>query len=114
MDKIHMYLFYTFLGLSIGGLSIIYSRDVMHEEACRPYEPTERCALAKYEITVHDLTDRGQVIGVAEGSCVTKICTGKSKRYAMPEATFTAMNRTDIFENGIEVPAAQSHVCRVE
>lgn len=83
--------------------------------ACQPYTPQEECKLGRYEIRVHDITQRGApTIGVAEGDCVYSVGSGKNKRYAMREATFTAANRTDYFERGVEIPAAQSTVCEVK
>ena len=114
LDRAHLTVFAVFLGLLISGLMVISAREAMHVEDCRPYLPTEKCALARYEIRLHDLTDKGQIIGVAEGSCVTRIGSGKHMRYAMPDATFTAMNRTDVFDNGVEIPVTQSQVCKVE
>lgn len=81
---------------------------------CLPYEPKSECELSRYEVHLHDITERGKkTIGMAEGYCVYSIGQGKSKRYVMEEAHFHAANRTDYFDR-VEFPATQSTVCEVK
>ena len=83
------------------------------EYKCLPYEPKTECDLSRYEVRIHDVTERSRkLIGMAEGACVYSIGQGKSKRYVMHDAEFTAANRTDYFDK-VEFPAAQSLVCEV-
>lgn len=81
---------------------------------CLPYEPKTECDLSRFEIRIHDVTERGKkTIAMAEGYCVYSIGQGKSKRYVMEEAHFHAANRTDYFDR-VEFPATQSTVCEVK
>lgn len=83
--------------------------------ACKPYEPRDECALGRYEIRVHALDTRERrTIAVVEGECVYAIGQGKSRRFVMPEATFTALDKTDFFEKGVEIPEIQATVCEVK
>lgn len=80
---------------------------------CLPYEPKSECDLSRYEIRIHDVTERGKkLIGMAEGACVYSIGQGKSKRIVMHDAEFHAANRTDYFDK-IEFPATQTTICEV-
>lgn len=81
---------------------------------CLPYEPKSECDLSRYEVRIHDVTERSRkLIGVAEGACVYSIGQGRAKRYVMHDAEFTAANRTDYLEK-VEFPAAQATVCEVK
>ena len=83
------------------------------EYKCQPYEPKESCDLGRYEVRIHDITERGKrLIGVADGACVYFIGKENARRYVMEDATFTAANRTD-FMDRIEFPVRQSQVCQV-
>lgn len=82
---------------------------------CKPYEPKAECPLSRFEVRVYDITHRDKrVIGVAEGNCVYVTGEGRSKRYVMPEATFSSAGRTEYFERGAEFPAIQSLVCEIK
>lgn len=83
------------------------------EYTCQPYEPREDCDLGRFEVRIHDITERGKrLIAVAQGACVYTMGHGKSKRYVMEDVEFTAANRTDYMDR-IEFPVRQSVVCQV-
>lgn len=49
---------------------ILYGSIVDYK--CVPYIPQRECKLSRYEIRVHDTTEREKrMIGVAEGACVS-------------------------------------------
>lgn len=98
----------VFLGVFLGllGLSV-------QEYKCMPYEPPDECKLSRYEVHIHDVTQKEKrIIGIAEGACVYAIGHGKSRRFVMTDAQFTSANRTD-FMDSVEFPAAQSLACEV-
>lgn len=104
----------AFLGLVVLSAIICLLGLAAQPYKCLPYEPKAECELSRYEVHIHDVTERGKkTIGMAEGYCVYSIGHGKSKRYVMEEAHFHSENRTDYFDR-VEFPAAQSFVCEVK
>lgn len=98
---------------ALGGICSLLFLAVT-DYACQPYTPQEECKLGKYEIRIYAIDVKGSpIMGIAEGACVYSIGTGKTKRYAMREATFTAANRTEYFDRGVEIPAVQATVCEI-
>lgn len=80
---------------------------------CKPYEPQPECVLSKYEVRIHDITQKEKhVIAMAEGACVFTIGEGRSKRIVMTDAEFHSLGRSEYMDR-VELPAAQSQVCEV-
>ena len=97
------------LGLVLGAYSMAAT-----PYTCKPYTPKPECDLSRYEVRIYGIDGRNKrIIGMAETACVYTIGHGKSMRYVVTDAEFTAANRTDYFEKA-EFPAQQSLVCRVE
>jgi hypothetical protein len=113
-DNLQRAMVAAFAAFCVSGLIAISVKESMKVKRCEPVKVGASCRLSRYEVRVHDVTERSfPTIGLAEGACVYKIGTGIAERYVMPEATFSAANRTDYFDKGVEIPVAQAEVCEV-
>lgn len=118
LDATQTRFFDSFFALFALGLIMLWVKDILHIDKCRPYSPTGQCQLGKYEIRIHNIIDCkikqcGETIAVAEGPCVKLIDYGTWKVYQMPEAKWHSRNHEDYFESGFEVSVEQSYVCRI-
>lgn len=101
------------LGIAILAAILTAYQLAANDYKCLPYTPKDECELSRYEVRIHDVTERSKrLIGMAEGACVYTIGHGKAKRIVMHDAEFTAANRTDYFEK-VEFPATQTTICEV-